>query len=98
MNISGIQLSGALNLPPEGQKGIKASSAASVSKKDRVELSNSSEKRDPTSAGIAAVAAAGDPVRDERIQEVRKRLEEGFYEQPEVIEATADRLLRKKMI
>ncbi len=98
MNISGIHLSGALSPLPDGPKGTKASPNPSVSKKDWVELSSSSEKRDPTSAGIAAVAAAGDPVRDERIQEVRKRLEEGYYDQPEVIEATADRLIRKKLV
>lgn len=98
MNISGIHLAGALAPLSDGQKGTKTSSAPSASKKDRVELSSSSEKRDPTSAGIAAVAAAGDPIREERIQEVRKRLEEGFYDQPEVIDATAQRLLRKKLV
>lgn len=98
MNITGIHQSGALAPLPEGQKGSKATAATSSSKKDRVELSSSSERRDPTSAGIAAVAAAGDPVRDDRVQEVRKRLEEGYYDQPEVIAATADRILKKKLV
>lgn len=98
MNITGIHQAGALAPLPDGQKGIKSAAAAPSSKKDRVELSSSSEKRDPTSAGIAAVASAGDPVRDDRVQEVRKRLEEGYYDQPEVIEATADRILRKKLV
>lgn len=96
MNISGIQLAGAAAPLPEGQKPVKPAVTASTAKKDRVELSSS--RKDPTPAGIAAVAAAADPVRDEKVQEVRRRLEEGYYDQPEVIEATAERLMRKKFV
>ena len=47
---------------------------------------------------IAAVAAAREPVREERIQEVRRKLEEGFYDKPDVIDQTAQRLIEKGLV
>ncbi len=98
MNISGINFAG-LPMPlPEGQKGGKAQPSSSSVRKDRLELSKDSEKRDSTSAGIAAVASAREPVREERVQEVRRKLEEGFYDQPDVIDQTAQKLIDKRLI
>ena len=98
MNISGIQLAGAPMPLPEGQKAAKAAPSSNSVRKDRLELSKDSEKRDSTSAGIAAVASAREPVREERVQEVRRKLDEGFYDQPDVIDQTAQRLIDKRLI
>lgn len=98
MNISGINLSGAPIPFPESRKEGKAAAASSSSRKDRVELSKDSRSKDSTSAGIAAVAAAGEPTREEKIQEVRRKLDEGFYDQPEIIDQTAQKLIDKKLV
>ncbi len=98
MNISGIHLAGAPMPLPDGQKGGKAQPISSSTRKDRLELSKDAETKDATSAGIAAVAAAREPVREERILEVRRKLEEGFYDKPEVIDQTAQRLIEKGLV
>jgi len=99
MTITGINYAGASMPLPEGSKGNgKAQSGSASARKDRVELSKDSRKKDPTSAGIAAVAAAGDPVRDDKIQEVRRKLDEGYYDQPDVIDQTAQKLIDKKLV
>jgi hypothetical protein len=98
MNISGINLAGVPMPLPDGQKGGKAQAGTPSTRKDRVELSKDSRKRDSTSAGISAVAAAGDPVREDKIQEVRAKLDAGYYDQPEVIDQTAQKLIDKKLV
>ena len=98
MNISGINLAGVPMPLPDGQKGGKAQPGTPAARKDRVELSKDSRKKDSTSAGISAVAAAGDPVREDKIQEVRAKLENGYYDQPEVIDQTAQKLIDKKLV
>lgn len=98
MNISGIQFAGGPMPLPDGPKGNKAQPNSSSAKKDRLELSKESDKKDSTTAGIAAVAKAREPVREERVQEVRRKLDEGYYEQPEVIDQTAKKLMDKKLI
>ena len=98
MNVSGINFSGVPTPLPEGRKESKAQPGSNSSRKDRVEISSDSRSRDSTSAGIAALAAAGEPTREERIQEVRRKLDDGFYDQPEVIEQTAQKLIDKKLI
>ncbi len=98
MNISGIHLAGAPMPLPDGQKGGKAQPISASARKDRLELSKDSEKKDSTSAGIAAVATAREPIREERIQEVRRKLDEGFYDTAEVIDQTAQRLIEKGLV
>ena len=98
MNISGIHLAGTPMPLPDGQKGGKAQAVSSSTRKDRLELSKDSEKKDATSAGIAAVATAREPVREDRVQEARRRLEEGFYDRPDVIDQTAQRLIDKRLV
>lgn len=98
MNVTGINFAGMPVPLPEGRKEGKASPGGSTGRKDRVELSKDSRGKDATSAGIAAVAAAGEPTREERIQEVRRKLDEGYYDQPEVIDATAQKLIDKKLV
>lgn len=98
MNISGINLAGVPMPLPDGQKGGKSQPDTPSTRKDRVELSKDSRKKDPTSAGISAVAAAGDPVREDKIQEVRAKLDAGFYDQPEVVDQTAQKLIDKKLV
>jgi hypothetical protein len=98
MNITGINFAGVPMPLPDGQKGGKAQPGTPSTRKDRVELSKDSRKKDSTSAGISAVAAAGDPVREDKIQEVRAKLDAGYYDQPEVIDQTAQKLIDKKLV
>lgn len=98
MNISGINFAGAPMPLPDGQKGSKAQPNTSSARKDRLELSKDSAKRDSTSAGITAVASAREPIREDRVQEVRRKLEEGYYDQPDVIDQTAQKLIDKRLI
>lgn len=97
MNITGIQLAGAPMPLPDGQKGSKAQPNSPSTRKDRLDLSKDSRRLDSTAAGIAAVATAADPVREEKIQEVRRKLDEGYYDTPEVIDRTAQSLIDKKL-
>ena len=98
MNISGIQFAGGPMPLPDGPKGNKAQPNSTSTRKDRLELSKDSDKKDATTAGIAAVAKAREPIREERVQEVRRKLDEGFYDQPEVLDQTAKKLMDKKLI
>ena len=98
MNISGINLAGVPMPLPDGQKGGRVPPGPQSSRKDRVDLSKDSHKRDSTSAGISAVATAGDPIREDKIQEVRAKLDAGYYDQPEVIDQTAQKLIDKKLV
>jgi hypothetical protein len=98
MNISGIQFAGGPMPLPDGPKGSRVQPNSTSSRKDRLELSKDSDKMDATTAGIAAVAKAREPIRDERVQEVRRKLDEGFYDQPDVIDQTAKKLMDKKLI
>ena len=98
MNISGIQMAGGPMPLPDGPKGNKAASNTGSSRKDRLELSKDSDKKDATTAGIAAVAKAREPIREDRVHDVRKKLDEGYYDQPEVIDQTARKLIDKKLI
>ena len=98
MNISGIQMAGGPMPLPDGPKGNKAAPNAGSSRKDRLELSKDSDKKDATIAGIATVAKAREPIREERISDVRKKLEDGYFDQPEVIDQTARKLINKKLI
>jgi hypothetical protein len=98
MNISGIQFAGGPMPLPDGSKGSKAQPNSTSARKDSVELSTDSDKKDSTTAGIAAVAEAREPIREERVQEVRRKLDEGFYDQSEVIDQTAKKLMDKKLI
>jgi len=98
MNITGINFAGAPMPLPDGQKGAKAQPNTSSARKDRYEPSKESANRDSTSAGIAAVASAREPIREDRVQEVRRRLEEGYYDQPDVIDQTAKKLMDKGLI
>lgn len=98
MNISGIQFAGGPMPLPDGPKGNKVQPNPTSRRNDRLELSKDSGKKDSTTAGIAAVANARDPIREEKIQEVRRKLDEGFYDQPDVIDQTAQKLMDKKLI
>jgi hypothetical protein len=99
MNVTGINFAGApIPLPEQPRKDGKSNAASGSARKDRVELSKDSRSKDSTSAGIAAVAAAGEPTREDKIQEVRRKLDEGYYDQPEVIEKTAQKLIDKKLV
>jgi hypothetical protein len=98
MNVTGINFAGAPMPLPEGQKGAQAQPGTPSARKDRVDLSKDSRKRDSTSAGISAVASAGDPVREDKITEVRGKLEAGYYDQPDVIDQTVQKLIDKKLV
>jgi hypothetical protein len=98
MNVTGINFAGAPMPMPEGRKGGPAQPGTPSARKDRLDLSRDSRKKDSTSAGISAVATAGEPVREDKIQEVRGKLEAGYYDQPEVIDQTAQKLMDKKLV
>jgi len=98
MNVTGINFAGAPMPLPEGQKGGPAQPGTPATRKDRVDLSKDSRKKDSTSAGISAVATAGDPVREDKIAEVRGKLDAGYYDQPDVIDQTAQKLIDKKLV
>ncbi len=98
MNISGIQLAGGPMPLPDGPKGNKVQPNSTSTRKDRLELSKDSDKKDATTAGIAELAKAREPIREERIQEVRRKLDEGYYDKPEVLDETARKLMAKKLI
>lgn len=61
--------------------------------KDRVELSSDGVKAGSSGQGIAKLAAASGDVRAEKIEEVKEKVDSGFYDLPETIEKVANRMV-----
>lgn len=61
--------------------------------RDRVEISADGVQARESGQGIAKLAAAGQDIRSERVEEVREKVESGYYDHPETIEKVADKMV-----
>lgn len=74
----------------------KKTKSSSISKTDKTTLSSSAQRLHETRANseIVSTHIATEPeVRAEKVEEVRKRIKEGYYDSPEFIDKLADKLL-----
>lgn len=65
-------------------------------KPDTLKFSPDAKRLSETSAGVDIVSAqmAGEPeIRTEKVEEVRKKIDNGFYNSPEFIDKLAEKLL-----
>ena len=79
------------------RKGRKTD-AAPVKQGDKVEISSEARKlQDTTSVKAAASKSIQDTpeVREDKIAEVRQKIQEGFYDQANISTALADKLLKE---
>lgn len=76
-----------------GEKPVKSSKAMPV---DKSEFSQSAQSANATKAAIEVIAtsiSSQSDIRTDKIQEVREKIKNGFYESPEFIDKLAEKLL-----
>lgn len=62
--------------------------------KDRVELSSDgSQARTASGQSVSRLASVSQEVRSERVQEVREKVESGYYDRPETMEQVAGKMV-----
>lgn len=95
MNIQGLSPQQAAVLQnPELRKSVLPGKGQEAAKRDPVEISSKAVENDKARPEMAASLRANalPESREERIELARKRVEEGYYDQPEVQEELANKL------
>lgn len=77
------------------EKGVRSAPTPSAggAGKDRVDLGNTARAPKDPAVGVGKLARASSEVREERVAEVRKNVEDGVYDKPETIEQVARKLV-----
>lgn len=95
MNIQGLQSTVApALLNAEARKAATPEKGGDAQRRDPVELSAKGVETQKASPAMAATLRANalPETREEKIELAKKRVEEGFYDKPEVMEDLADNL------
>ncbi len=82
---------------PRKAEGSKGGAAEKVTRKDSVQVSSAAQELGATEAQVKTVkahASAAPEVREDRIAEVKERIQSGYYTSPEFNEKLADSLIR----
>jgi len=72
----------------------KAATPSRPRSRDKVEISPDAVQARASGHGIAKLAAAGQEIRAERVEEAREKVESGYYDNPETIEMVADKMVK----
>jgi len=93
MDIARIEGSAGAWKPEEGV-ARKSAAPSRVRSRDKVEISPDAVQARASGQGIAKLAAAGQDIRAERVEEAREKVESGYYDNPETIEKVADKMVK----
>lgn len=97
MDIRRLDQAAGLWVPPESTPR-KATPQGNQAARDRVDLGKASDTaRNPT-AGVTRLAAAIPAERQERIDEVKEKVDNGFYDRPETIDQVAGAMIDKGFV
>jgi anti-sigma28 factor (negative regulator of flagellin synthesis) len=96
MNIQGLtpQQIAPAALNPEARKAVAPEKGGEAKRRDPVELSAKGVESQKSSPAMAATLRANalPETREEKIELAKKRVEEGYYDRPEVMDDLADNL------
>lgn len=78
----------------ENARSRKSEVPARPRSKDRVELSSDESKaRSASGQSVSKLASVSSEIRNDRVEEVREKVESGYYDRPETIEQVAGKMV-----
>lgn len=97
MDIRRLDRAAGLWAPPETPLR-KAAASGNPAAKDRVDLGKGSDNSRNPAVSVTRLASASPAQREERIEEVKVKVESGFYDTPEAIEQVANTMIDKGFV